>query len=116
MLLDSRRQWNDASLLSVSQKILSKTIKKSETVISNAARNLLLLKVLRMHKISPSGRDDSAFLLRWNFDSGYTGLVRYPGNLRQNDQKNQELSFRAQREIFCFDGVTNAEDFSLRSK
>ena len=43
-------------------------------------------------------------------------IVRFLENFRQNDQKNQELSFRAQREIFCFDGVTNAEDFSLRSE
>ena len=50
------------------------------------------------------------------FGSGSAGLVRYLEDFRQNDQKNQELSFRAQREIFCFDGVTNAEDFSLRSK
>nr|VFJ91257.1 MAG: hypothetical protein BECKLFY1418A_GA0070994_10153 [Candidatus Kentron sp. LFY] len=43
-------------------------------------------------------------------------LICYLENFRQNDQKIFNLSFRAQREIFCLEEVTNAQDFSLRSK
>jgi len=39
-----------------------------------------------------------------------------PKDIRQNDQKNFGLSFRAKREILCFEDIPNAQDFSLRSK
>nr|VFK11864.1 MAG: hypothetical protein BECKLPF1236B_GA0070989_102617 [Candidatus Kentron sp. LPFa] len=43
--------------------------------------------MLRMRKISPSGRDDREALNRKSLGSSYAGLVRHLENLRQNDQE-----------------------------
>ena len=48
---------------SVTEKILNKTIKKFLTCHFERSEKSSASKILRMHKISPSGRDDIFFYL-----------------------------------------------------
>ena len=59
---------------SVSRKILNKTIKKFLTCHFERSEKSSASKILRMHKISPSGRDDIFFIYVMNFGSGLAGL------------------------------------------
>nr|VFK66091.1 MAG: SH3 domain protein [Candidatus Kentron sp. UNK]VFK70270.1 MAG: SH3 domain protein [Candidatus Kentron sp. UNK] len=68
-----------ASIYSVSRKILNKTIKKFLTCHFERSEKSSASKILRMHKISPSGRDDIFFIYVMKFWFRL-GRVRYRKN------------------------------------
>nr|VFK24528.1 MAG: hypothetical protein BECKLPF1236C_GA0070990_1001410 [Candidatus Kentron sp. LPFa] len=70
-------------IYSVSRKILNKTIKKFLTCHFSLREKSSASKILRMHKISPSGRDDIFFIYVMKFWFRL-GRVRYRKKFRKN--------------------------------